>query len=290
MSELALSIGPELVIDAPPPVAPRHTVLTVAREIADVIDGAGNVVERWGNGVQVLPYPVTEWPYGFDPCSAGTFRVKGEGQATPDSPSFAAFTAYLPVKCRAGGMDDDEFRARVVAAFDSQIHYPMERQLILGEYLPENPYVAKDSNYIGGGARGLRLALVALEEHMADLYQNEFVIHASPGTAEGWFGMGMLYRDGSILRTGNGNPVYIYRGAYGAHPEPEPGVTPDEEAWAFATSPIFYKLGPVVVNPPTIREALDRTTNQLVYRAERDVLIGWDMTLHTGILVDLTTP
>lgn len=264
-------------LDGPLPRPPRFNVLTVAQEAPDVLEADGGVSERWGNGVQLIPYP-DELPGGFDPCSTGTFRLKDEGDGVP-LPVFLAFTAYLPIKCTAAGARDDaEFRARATVALTATEAWAMERQLAYGDPMGENPFLNDgDLQDIGGAAtsavRGLRL----LEERIAQTGKAG-VIHMTPGTVNV---LGdRLWRDAQTLRTPAGTPVVS-----GAGYVPDGAVADDARMWA--TGPLLYRRSEMLINPPTISEALDRSNNDLVYRAERDVLIAWDTLLQVAVDVSL---
>ena len=55
-----------------------------------------------------------------------------------------------------------------------------------------------------------------------------------------------------------------------------------------ATGPIDIRRGDVEVLPPVIRQTLDRRTNVITYRVERDYLVDWDTVLQAAVLVDRT--
>ena len=86
-----LAVGPALDIDGPLPVAPEYSLLSVPGVL---VEGGG---DRWMNGVIVEGYP-EETPESWEPCSAGTFRVKAEGDS-PRSPRFDPFGLYVPITC-----------------------------------------------------------------------------------------------------------------------------------------------------------------------------------------------
>ena len=65
------AIGPAFTLDAPRPVAPPYGLLSVPGVLAD------DERERWLNGVNMFGFP-TQDTWTWDPCSAGTFRVKPE--------------------------------------------------------------------------------------------------------------------------------------------------------------------------------------------------------------------
>jgi hypothetical protein len=54
-----------------------------------------------------------------------------------------------------------------------------------------------------------------------------------------------------------------------------------------AHGPVNVYLGPTVIQ--NVRSSLDRSDNQLVFRAERYVLSVWDTALQAAVLVDWAT-
>jgi hypothetical protein len=87
----------------------------------------------------------------------------------------------------------------------------------------------------------------------------------------------------SRLITANGTPVVSGMG-YQDVDTPwlaAPGATED---WIFATGPVEVRLGPLVITDT--RESLDRSDNEITFRAERYVLATWDTALQAAVLVD----
>lgn len=280
------SFGPTLLVDGPLPRPPKYGLLTVAQELPDAIEADGGVGQRWGNGVVLYPYPPA-LPEGFDPCSEGTFRVKDDG-ARIDLQDFNAFTAYLPIQCTAGGIrDDDAFRSRALAALEATIGYAAERQFVGGDTMPLNPFVTDSEldTYATGGLEAHR-ALAVLERAIS-LTGHAGVIHLPPDFAS--LVADVLIDVGGVLRTvGNGTPVAVGHGYVGAQPSGwSADPINDDTVYGFATGPVVFKLGEAHVNPPTIREALDRTSNDVVYRAERDVLVAWDAQLQFAVQANI---
>lgn len=280
----ASNCGPRVVMDGPLPRPPRFNLLTVAIEGGDVLDGDGSVTERWGNGVQLYPYP-GDLPGGFDPEATGTLRVKDEGNPVP-LPSFNAFTAYQPIKCTAAGVDSDTaFRARAVAALAATEAWSAERQLAMGDPMDDNPYLGDtNADVLSGTAETPLKALRLLEQAIAETGKAG-VIHMGVGLATH---LGdILWRDGTTMRSPVGTPIAVGYGYEDAYPIDVGAPGDADHVWAFATGPVIYKLGVPFVNPQTIREALDRSNNDLVYRAERDVLVVWDTLLQAAVRADL---
>ena len=115
------------------------------------------------------------------------------------------------------------------------------------------------------------------------------MIHATAGTVTGWESLGFtLDRVNNVLVTrGCGTPIVVGTGYAGSHPVGS-SVPTAKQAWAYATGPVDVRRGDVIVNPPEIKQALDRTTNEITYRVERDYLVDWDTVLQAAVLVDRT--
>lgn len=287
-------VGPALAIDGPLPAPPAYNLFTVARPVSEEIGADGQALERWRNGVTLRGYPPA-LPEGFDPCSTGTFRVKGEGDVAP-LPRFLPFTASLAEACTGMGVGPwAEFQARANAALTATEAYALERQLAQGDPIPTNPYLG-DSHLtiLGGGAVTPQVGLSYLEDAIAATGRAG-VIHATPSVAAAWSALGYTVervgggnQGGSLRTVGNWTPVIVGYGYVGT--DPASGATPAAgQSWAFATGPVVYgRSNELIPVPDTIREATDRELNDVVYRAERDLLAAWDGVLQAGILVDWT--
>ena len=273
--------GPPETVSAPRPQPARWNLFTVAQAIPP------EAPERWLNGVSVWPFPAGPGD-GWDPCGEGTFRPKAAGDDLA-LPEFNAFVAYIAETCSSfSARDWAEFMGRADAALAAVEPFHAERQLATGDYLlfnsQPNPYLA-DSNADVLGSLGEVAALVALENAIADTGKAG-VIHATPGTVTAWAAESLLLVEGGALRTYVGTPVVSGAGYRGARPVNEAAPSATAE-WAFATGPVLYGRGNVVrANPPTLAEALDRSDNTITYRAERDLLVAWDMQLQAAVLVD----
>lgn len=286
-------VGPALAVEGPLPAPPAYNIFTVAQALSANLTPDGDLLERWRNGISLRAYPPGV-PTGFDPCSTGTFRTKDEGEPAPIS-AFLPFTAYVADFCSALGLGPwPEFQARTNAVLTATEAFALERQLAQGDPMNDNPFLG-DANMVEvgpGGALNPGAALAYLEQAIAGTGRAG-VIHATPAIAAAWSALGYTLErvaggvaGGSLRTVGNWTPVIVGSGYTGTDPvaDDSPGAG---WGWAFATGPIVYgrsaELMPV---PETEREALDRTNNDVVYRAERDMLVAWDTVLQAGVLVD----
>lgn len=271
----SLTFGPPVTLDGPLPVAPPHSLLKVPGVLQE--DGS----DRWINGVTVYSYP-DDLPATWDPCSAGTYREKNEGTGVP-LPVFASFVVYLPITCTAMGIGvSDEFANRAEIAMNAVESYAVEQQLSQGVGIGTNPFFADtEATILAGGAAVTPDVGLAYLEDAIGATGKQGMLHATPAVISRWFDQDSF----DALVTANGNKVASGGGYIGA--DPALGDTPAAgQAWAFATGPVEVRHSPVAVMD--IREVLDRTTNDVTFRAERYVLAEWDTALQAAVLIDWT--
>lgn len=277
MSSLA---GPPYVIDGPLPAPPLYRLVDVATVVVD--DNP-----HWMNGAQVWSYP-PDVPDTHDGCSSGTFRTKATGGTIP-IPEFGAFTVYLPVTCTTRGIGDvAEYQARAVAAFTATESQAVERELARGDALPANPFIG-DINLVipVAGAQTPETALAYLENEIGNSGR-QGLLHAPPSVVTAWANAHLLQVRAGYLETLRGTKVVVGTGYIGVEPVGPAALTAGQD-WAFATGPVQIRRSEVFVNPPTIREALDRTNNDVTFYAERNYLVDWDTVVQSGVLVDWAT-
>lgn len=275
MSELAA--GAAFVIDGPLPVRPRYGLL----DAAYLPPPSGD--PHWMNGGVLRAYS-SDLPDVWAPCNEGsTVDVKAEGGPTLQ-PQFGPYTVYLPVTCSAfSSRPDDEFRARAMVAFEAKEGWAVERELAQGIGQPLNPFLG-DSNRELLASAGPVEALARLENAIAETAL-QGLIHADPATVTAWAALYLVQRDGSILRTTLGTPVAVGTGYVGAQVAGAPDPT-ETASYAFATGPVKVQRDVAEIVAATLRESLDRSTNEVTERVERNYVVSWDTALQAAILVD----
>ena len=283
------AVAPPLSLLGPVPQEPPHSLLALLRKLGgDFLTEGGRIVD---SGVWFSPCAL---PEAHDPCAAGTFRDKSEGEGAGNIGDFAAFTAYLPMICSAypAGRDPDAFEDRLRQAFRARESYAVEQELSRGAAISgnSNPYFG-DANLTvlaGGSAVSPGVALSYLEEAIAETTAARGIIHATPAVVSAWQALpvGEADLDDAILQTVNGN--YIASGAGYIDADPVGGATPGAgESWAFATGLVRVHRGEEVMFD--LRESLDRSDNTWVVRAERDYVASFDPCVQAGVLVDWTS-
>jgi hypothetical protein len=280
------TMGPPTWVDGPFPVVRPYRLVDVAT-IKD------DLVGRWRAGAQVWAYP-PDGAFTWNPCPEGTFEqgTKFEGGVIP-IPLFDAFQVYVAETCTARSTNVEnleEFVQRAQAVFAAVESFGVERVLARGLFGSANPYLG-DSNadlLNAGAALGAIEALCELEQAIGET-QRGGVIHADPATVTAWESTGFtLDKVGAKLVTrGCGTPVVVGTGYIGTDPDGGAAASA-KQSWAFATGPVDIRRGDVEVLPAQIKQALDRTTNDVTYRVERDYLVDWDTVLQAAVLVDRT--
>lgn len=296
-----VTFGPPVVLNGPLPVAPARSLLTVPGVLQTdmTLDDEGNLVEkvvldasgnpirkdRWTNGVAVYGYP-DGLPDVWEPCETGTFAVKSD-ESSFQTPDFGAFVAYLPITCSAFSLasDPEGFAERAEIALDAIISYAVEHALAAGVPPPSsNPFLA-DANVdvlASGAAQSPYAALSYLEEAIGQTAR-QGMIHATPGAVSSWFTTFPMQENTSPLYTTAGTVVSSGGGYAGATPFGE-SAAGEGQSWAYATGPVRVWLA----DEPTldIKDVLDRSDNNVTFRAEKYALVEWDTSLQAAVLVD----
>lgn len=271
-------VGPALAVNGPLPVAPEYGLLSVA----NVQRGAG----PWLNGVNVWAYPGgdSENPSGvafWEPCTSGTFRTKDEG-GDQVSARFDSIVAYVSVTCSTLVGDPEAFAARARAALNARESFAAETILAKGQADSANKFLGDDDLVVlGTGAQDPSEGLSYLENAIGATGIGG-VIHATPGIAAQW---GFNKQEtNSVVFTSQGTPVAIGGGYIDTDPVGETAADPSAgQEWAFATGPVEVRVAEMRLDAI---ESIDRTINEITYRAEVALLVFWDTLLQAGVLID----
>src|SRR5262245_27391314 len=271
------AVGPALSLDGPLPEAPPHSLLKTEGVVVDSDD------LRVLNGVNVWGYP-TGCSSLWEPCSDGTFRLKDDTSEQP-TPRFDAIVVYKPVTCSSIGLrDPDELARRATADLDATLSAAIERALAEGLPNSSNPFFGGNNvNDVTGRTQvSAKTGFAWMEQEIGETCRMG-MIHATPATVVGAQTFPVSDTVADRLVTTNGTPIASGMGYQDI--DTSKLSTPDpKEDWIFATGPVRVYLGPVVVT--SLKETLDRETNDLTYRAERYVLALWDTALQAAALVD----
>lgn len=282
---MSTTLGPPIYLDGPLPVAQPFSLLQAATIVPTDSD-------RLGVGGAVWPYP-PGLPTSWDGCSAGTFRTKADGEGW-ELPIFAAFTVYLPITCSSITAHAPGFADRARAAFAATESFAVAYELARGHALPLNPFLT-DANLtiLNAGAVTPDVGLSYLEQAIGATGRAG-MIHMDPATAtsmngSGGYGLDLRPTSGGVLRTtANGTLVAVDGGYIGANPSLHAPAAAGQ-SWAFATGPVQIRRGgDIEIIADNIAQSMDRASNEVTFRAERDYLVTWDVALQAAVLVDWT--
>lgn len=287
MSPVA-QIGPLFYVNGPLPRPPKRSFVQAVNE-PEVLD------PHVFNGIEVHGYiPDTGTVWGT--CGAAPSPdVKGEQQHPNPLPEFGPLTLYLAETCQmrsimlaAGeGPTNDAFKARATVTFAAIESAAVAHEFWTGDAI-DNPALADaNADVVTTGPTSPIYGLAQLEAAIAATARWG-MIHMTPRLAVVLSGLGngvlIPDRDGKLY-TINGTQIVVDAGYPGTGPSGDPVVGSTE--WAYATGPVeLIRDAPIIV-PGEIREALDRDSNSITYRAERYAIPYWDTALQAAAEIDL---
>jgi hypothetical protein len=278
----SVAVAGHVRITGAPPRERMHSLLTVP----NVLVPQDELESHWQSGVVIDGYP-DEVPELWEGCSEGTFRTKNEGSPTPIA-QFTAFNLYVSINCSGLGIGNPErFAERAAAVLRATQAHGVEEALSQGIVGLDNPYLGDvNLDILGAGAVSAQVGLSYLEEAIGATGR-QGIIHITPPVAAAL--APLVARDDEPSRpvyTTAGTPLAIGSGYQGT--DPVSGSTPAAgQSWIFATGPVEVRIDDTVeLVPDDIASALDRTLNDVVYRAEKTAVVSWDTALQSGVLVD----
>ena len=279
----SLAVGGLVPVNGPLPRERMHSLLTVP----GVVVPSGELEDHWQGGIAVYGYPDSV-PELWEGCSDGTFRTKGEGGEVPQA-VFTSFVMYVAISCSAMGIGSpEEFARRAELVLEATQAFGVERALAQGIVGLDNPYLG-DANLdilAGGVAVSAGIALSYLEEAIGETGRAG-IIHLTPAVASALQAI-PTGDEGAVspIFTAAGTSIAI--GAGYQDTDPDSGATPGTtEDWVFASGPVHVRIDDVVeLVPEDFASSLDRTVNDVIYRAEKVAVVSWDTSLQAGVLVD----
>jgi hypothetical protein len=284
-------IGPLFYVNGPLPRPPRRNFVQAVDE-PEVEDGHAF------NGIEV---------YGYIPDTGSIWGTCGQVSSPPDVkleqgtpnplPQFGPVTLYLAETCQmrsimlaAGeGPTNEAFKARAAVTFAAIESAAIAHEFWTGEAIGNPALADANATVLTSGPTSPIRGIALLERAIADTGRAG-MIHLSPElawtlTAVGSRDIFEVARDGKLY-TVNGTQLVIDAGYDGTAPEGESPSSGSIE-WAYATGPVeLIRDAPIIV-PGEVREALDRDTNTITYRAERYAIPFWDTALQAAVEIDL---
>lgn len=246
--------------------------------------------------------------YTYEVVDAGVVVVNGSifgvspaasAAIIDNSDSKEHFRTYYPfdinatIKVSTMGTNPAEIEASATKALDVVTQKAVEAEFWRGSIAKllttdnDNRYLAStqsvDVTPTPGTAVKVHYGLALLEQALADApIGAQGVVHAPRDVASTL----RLEKDGSTLRTSLGTPVVAGVG-YSKH-GPTGALAPAGKAWMYATGPISVRLGPTIVTPEKLNQAVDLRVNTIQYYVDRSAAITWPTSDSYAVLVDLT--
>ena len=292
--------GPLWPIDGPLPSAPKYGLLQATNVTGSNVRLVTEGQDRWGNGVDVWPYPQGA-AEPFDPAQVGTSATpKGYGEDDLDRLVVAPFVVVFSDICTvasmsAGGqISPERFRARQVAVLGAVEGAAVEKELLTGGTIPANQHLADGvGNFPMGSTPTSVLNGLALLEMEIARSGRAGVVHMSPQLATVLSANYIIFDVGGVQRTVNGTTVIAGYG-YVDGDTPTGHATPTGwEEWMYATGPVEIRRSDVFTVPDTLAEAIDRGSgategrpNTFTYLVERYYLVDYDAVVKAAVLVD----
>lgn len=293
--------GPLLPVDGPSPSPPKYGLLQATNNAGSQVTLVPEVQDKWGNGIDVWPYPAGEVA-AFNPALTGTSATpKGYGDTDLDRLVVAPFVVVFADICTVASMSaggqigPERFRARQVAVLGAVEGAGVEKELLTGAAVPANQHLADGvGNFPMGNSPTSVLNGLALLEMEIARSGRKGVVHMSPQLATFLSANYILFDVDGLLQTVNGTTVIAgYGYVDGATPEGMSAPTGWEE-WMYATGPIDIRRSTVFTVPDSLAEAIDRGTggategrpNTFTYLVERYYLVNYDEVIKAAVLVD----
>ena len=275
------------VVAAPPASPPRYGLLVAA----NVIDDG----ERWQGGVEWAP----------EACTGGalsSFSCAGDG-ALVNAPNVATAEAD-PVfvqgwdRCSTLGWAARDFEGRARRMLEATQSYFLAGELWSGSVRDadtlDNPALVDATCYLSddGAPASIVTAFRWLEEALGvKQLGRRGMIHCTQGALDAAHSAFLLEQAGQLWLTANGTIVVADAGYSGNCPSGK--MTGLTTQWAYATSMVQVRLGPIEIIPGSLAEAraraqaTNRATNLIELYAERPALIQMDPCTLCAVEIDL---
>lgn len=265
---MAVTTGP-VYIDRPLPSVPRYGLFNVATGPLDLPLHARN-------GGLEFEASVCGLPSGYAVECLEDLVEKGftGGHALINADPFVV-RSYLT--CGAVGLTDAMLRQMLMTRLKAGEQAAVEN-------IWSSTAFGASPGFMGAGVvtpdctgpGNLASAIGALEQNLYAVYGLPGVLHV-PHEAAPWLSRDhLIWRDGSIWRTAAGTAVSI--GNYANVSPADPGVAAAiNTAWIYITGQVAIWHTPdsdVYVSP--LRDALNRTTNEVLAQAEREYVVAFE--------------
>lgn len=259
-------MGPRQAVTAPVNTPPLVSLVRSARRVDE-----GDF--RWENGFAFSPEGC-EGGGILDPCGTTEKTISDN----PALVEYDPYVVYAGDKCSSFGWQDRDYQARARRFLEACQSKHIAAELWTGTLATSasfpNPFFTDIAGDVVATAVTPTEALACLEQGLAECQCGAGMIHATPNVVTHWINAGLVLREGGLLMTYLGTIVV----ADGGYPGTGPGGTEPASGavWAYATGIVEVRLGEVQIFPATLKEALNRETNLIEFRAERMASAVWD--------------
>lgn len=235
---------------------------------------------RWEQGFSFQPSTCGDG-WVEDPCDPGARQPKITGrEAILD---YEPFDVVAGDECSAFGWAEADYEQYARNLLERCESKQIASELWTGTLAtaagwPNLRLATPDADNVTNGPTPVIDVLACLEQALAECACGERgMIHASRQLVTHWAGLGplVLRREGGLLLTVHDTVVVSDAGYDGTGPNGE-----TDNVWAYATSWVTVKRGPVSALPGTLGEALDRTDNTVRFFASRPAAAFWDGCCH----------
>lgn len=272
--------------DPIPATPPMHGLQASATEVS--------TPTRWENGATFCPENCVE-AFGYDPdlCTAWPDQnqpkpEKSVAERPLNCYDVLPYVLESAFGCDASGFRVLDFAGRARRQLEASTSKGMERELWTATIKPSNPSLDNGATILGGGtAVSVLRGIAMLGQALSDCaHGGRGMIHAPTFIADLLLGKSTLFKvEGNRIVSSNRGDVLVSGTGYPGTGEDGAAVAAGS-AWVYATGPVQYRIGEVIVFPDTIGEAVDRKRNNVEYRAERFAMTNFDTCCHFGVLID----
>lgn len=270
--------------DAIPATPPMHGLQASATEVT--------TPTRWESGASFCPENCTEvagWNPDCESWPGGVKPDKADPPARQNCYEVQPFVLETAFDCDAQGFKVLDYAGRARRQAEAGTSKGMELELWTATIVPTNPSLDNGAVILGAGAPfPLLQGIAILGQALSNCaHGGRGMIHAPTWIVDMWLGQyGTLFNtSGNRIVTANRGDVIVSGTGYPG--TGEDGLDAAEgTSWVYATGPINYRVGDVIVFPDTLAEAIDIRRNDVEYRAERMALVNFDTCCHFGILID----
>lgn len=248
---------------------------------------------HWRCGVHYEPWKCGRSFLWADPCDNPDQpdKMPADGVDLVEGTPFLVWDGY---HCRLPGRSNEaEVRRRATEALRLGEQRSVEEAFWTGS-MGNSPALADPSTVVlnpnnppavPADVLTFPAGVAALEEWLGNNYPGQGTIFASRG-ASAYFARHQLgFRVGGHVETLAGTRVAFLGGSPNTGPDGTPA--PAGYAWLYATGQVVIRRSEIFVNPDTLAAALNRSTNEVLVLAEREIVITRECGT-AAVLVDIS--